>query len=207
MDSFPVIAILRGLLPQEARAIGEVLISHGISILEVPLNSPRPLESIQILAEAFGEDAVIGAGTVLSPEDVENVYQAGGRLVVSPDTHAPVIQATLQRQMLSVPGVLTPTEAFAAIRAGAHALKWFPAGGTQPSMLTAMKAVLPADMPICAVGGVDEHTLATYWEAGANGFGVGGALFRPGDSPATVAQKAQCLKAAWEAIGHDTSTS
>jgi 2-dehydro-3-deoxyphosphogalactonate aldolase len=176
----PVIAILRGVTPSEVVPIGRALIDCGINIIEIPLNSPEPFESIKRLAEDVGDDVIIGAGTVLSAADVASVQSAGGRLVVSPNTDISVIDATVRAGMISVPGYFTVTEAFTAISAGAHAIKLFPAEAASPSVIRAQRAVLPHHIPLLVVGGVGPDDAANWLAAGANGFGLGGALYRPG---------------------------
>lgn len=197
--SRPLIAILRGLTPQDAHAIGHALTQAGITRLEVPLNSPDPLDSIAILAREFGELAQVGAGTVLTPDQVRAVRDAGGRMVLSPNCDADVIRATVAAGMASFPGVMTPTEAFVALAAGATGLKLFPGELIGPKGLRAMRAVLPAGTDCWAVGGVSVDTMAEWRRAGAAGFGIGSSLYTPGDSADTVAAKAAAIVAAWEA--------
>lgn len=197
--SRPLIAILRGLTPQDAHAIGHALTQAGITRLEVPLNSPDPLDSIRILAREFGDVAQVGAGTVLTPDQVRAVRDAGGRMVLSPNCDADVIRATVAAGMASFPGVMTPTEAFAALAAGATGLKLFPGELIGPKGLRAMRAVLPAGTDCWAVGGVSVDTMAEWRRAGAAGFGIGSSLYTPGDSADTVAAKAAAIVAAWEA--------
>jgi 2-dehydro-3-deoxyphosphogalactonate aldolase len=192
----PLIAILRGVKPAEATAIGEALVGAGFVAIEVPLNSPEPLASIRLLADAFGERALIGAGTVRDPADVARVAAAGGRLVVMPHGDVPVIDAAKQRGLLCVPGVATPTEAFAALDAGADALKLFPAEALPPAMVKAWRAVLPEDVWLLPVGGIRPDSMAPYLAAGANGFGLGSALYKPGMTPAQVAANARAFGAA-----------
>ncbi|MBA15475.1 MAG: 2-dehydro-3-deoxy-6-phosphogalactonate aldolase [Sphingomonas sp.] len=187
----PLIAILRGLTPGEAIDIGDALVDAGIAIIEVPLNSPDPLESIALLADRFAGRAVIGAGTVLSVADVHAVAAAGGQLIVSPNTDAAVIRATVEAGLTSAPGYYTASEAFAAIAAGAHALKLFPADGAVPAMLKAQRAVLPPSTPVVAVGGITPDNMAVWRAAGADGFGLGSNLYRPGKSAADVATDAR----------------
>lgn len=182
----PVIAILRGITPDEIIPVGRALIACGINIIEIPLNSPEPFESIRRLSADARDQAIIGAGTVLSVADVDAVKAVGGQLVVSPNTDAAVIAATVAAGMISVPGYFTPTEAFAAVHAGAHAIKLFPAEAASPSVLKAQRAVLPPTLPIFIVGGVQAVDVAKWISAGASGFGLGGALYRPGQSAQDV---------------------
>ena len=178
----PLVAIIRGVTPGEVEAIGAALYEGGIRIIEVPLNSPDPLASIAILARSLGDRALIGAGTVLDPEQVGEVAAAGGRLIVSPNTNPAVIDASARAGLVSMPGYFTPSEAFAALRAGAHGLKLFPAEGASPAVVKAQRAVLPRDVPLLVVGGVKPETMAPWIEAGADGFGLGGGLYQPGQS-------------------------
>lgn len=193
MAACPLVAILRGLTPDEALPVGEVLLGAGFRILEVPLNSPEPLESIRRLSETYGTDALIGAGTVLTPADVDGVAKAGGRLIVMPHGDGEVVRAAKTAGLICVPGFATPTEAFAALAAGADALKLFPAEAHPPGVLKAMKAVLPADVPVLPVGGITPLKMADYWRAGAAGFGLGSALYKPGLSPAQIAEHAHAF--------------
>ncbi|MFQ5972916.1 MAG: 2-dehydro-3-deoxy-6-phosphogalactonate aldolase [Alphaproteobacteria bacterium] len=195
----PLVAILRGVEPEEACAIGEALVSAGFLIIEVPLNSPRPLASIEALARAFGDRTLIGAGTVLRPRDVHDVCSAGGQLIVMPHTDTEVIEATKAAGLDAMPGFATPTEAFAALRAGADALKLFPAEANPPEVLKALRAVIPADVPILPVGGVTRDKLPGYVAAGASGFGLGSALYRPGASAAEVRREAERWVGSWSA--------
>lgn len=190
-DECPLVAIIRGVRPDEAEAIGEAILSAGIRIVEVPLNSPEPLASIERLAKRFGEEALIGAGTVLDPEDVMRVASAGGRIIVSPSTDAAVIRQTSEQGLVSAPGFFTPSEAFVAVKAGAHALKLFPAEAASPAVVRSMKAVLPKDVPLLVVGGVKPERLREWLAAGANGFGLGGGLYQPGQSPDETAANAR----------------
>jgi 2-dehydro-3-deoxyphosphogalactonate aldolase len=187
----PLVAILRGVTPDEALAIGEALVGAGFRAIEVPLNSPEPLASIRALADAFGERALIGAGTVRDPADVARIAAAGGRLVVMPHGDAAVIGAAKGRGLLCVPGVATPTEAFAALDAGADALKLFPAEALPPAVVKAWRAVLPEDVWLLPVGGIRPDSMAPYLAAGANGFGLGSALYKPGMTSAEVAANAR----------------
>ncbi len=191
----PLVAIIRGVTPAEAEAIGEAIYEAGIRIVEVPLNSPQPLESIGILAKSLGDRALVGAGTVLTAEDVGRVHDAGGRIIVSPSTDTEVIEATANAGMVSAPGFYTPSEGFEALKAGAHALKLFPAEAASPAVVKAMRAVLPRDVPLLVVGGVRPDNMRLYLEAGANGFGLGSGLYKPGQSPAEVAEQAKAYVA------------
>lgn len=192
----PLVAILRGVTPDEVVAIGEALVAAGITIIEVPLNSPGPFTSIARLVQALGGRAVVGAGTVLDEGQVRALVDAGGQLLVAPGTDPAVIAAGARAGLAVAPGFFTPSEAFAAIAAGAHALKYFPAEGGSPAMLKAMTAVLSAQVPLLAVGGVTPANLGEWRAAGAAGFGLGGALYRPGDDSAAVAAKAASFVAA-----------
>jgi 2-dehydro-3-deoxyphosphogalactonate aldolase len=191
LSECPLVAIIRGVTPEEAEGIGEALYEAGIRIIEVPLNSPRPLESIGILARVLGNRALIGAGTVLDPADVTRVAEVGGRLVVSPNTNSEVISATVAAGMVSAPGYFTPSEAFEALRACAHALKLFPAEAASPAVVKGQRAVLPKDVPLLVVGGVKPDNMRAYLDAGANGFGLGSGIYKPGQSPAEVAAQAR----------------
>jgi 2-dehydro-3-deoxyphosphogalactonate aldolase len=193
----PLIAILRGLRPDEAVAIGGALVDAGFRAIEVPLNSPEPLESIAALAETFGERALIGAGTVLGPGDVPRIAEAGGRLVVMPHAHPAIIRAAKARGLLCVPGVATPTEAFAALAAGADALKLFPAEALPPPVVKAWRAVLPKGIWLLPVGGITAERMPPYLAAGASGFGLGSPLYQPGLAPAEVAARAKAFAAAY----------
>ena len=190
----PVIAILRGLPPEDALAIGEALVDAGIRAIEVPLNSPRPLESIATLARTFGDRALIGAGTVLDRAMVEPLAAAGAKLLVAPNCDPGTIAAGLSHGMEVLPGVLTPGEAFAALAAGARRLKLFPAGSLPRSHVTALKDVLPRATGIWAVGGVDAQNACTWLEAGAEGIALGSAIYRPRDSAPDVARRATELQ-------------
>ncbi len=187
----PLVAILRGLTPAEAPAVGEVLVEAGFTLIEVPLNSPDPFDSIRLLIERVGDRAMIGAGTVLNVEDVGRVADVGGTLIVSPNTDADVIRATATRGLISLPGYFTVSEGFAALAAGATALKLFPADGTTPAYLKAQRAVLPKATRMLAVGGIVPENLATWRAAGSDGFGLGSNLYRPGKSADAVGQEAR----------------
>jgi len=191
----PLVAIIRGVTPDEVEAIGEALFAGGIRIVEVPLNSPDPLASIRRLAARLKGRALVGAGTVLDEKQVAQVAEAGGRIVVSPSTDAAVIRATVAAGMVSSPGYFTPSEAFEALKAGAHALKLFPAEGASPTVLKAQKAVLPKNVPVLAVGGIQPDTMRPWLDAGAAGFGLGGGVYKPGQSPEETERKARAYVA------------
>lgn len=193
-----IIAILRGITPSEAVAVGDALLSAGITTIEVPLNSPDALESVKLLSETFGVRALIGAGTVLTVDDVANVAKVGGKLIVSPDCNPDVIAVTKDWGLQSWPGVMTPTEAFSAIRAGADGLKLFPGSLVGPEGLKAMRAVLPSHIPVYAVGGAGPDNFAQWVSAGADGFGIGTALYVPGLKTLDVAERAAHIVAAYD---------
>ena len=193
-----IIAILRGIAPGDAKAIGEALIETGITTIEIPLNSPRPLESIALLAKAFGSVATIGAGTVLRVQDVREIASAGGRIIVSPSFDAEVVQETKSLNMASWPGVLSPTECFAALKAGADGLKIFPCSVLGPSGVKAIRAVLPPETSVYAVGGAGPANFSDWIAAGVNGFGIGTALYQPGHSVAQVRQAAVDIVRAYD---------
>lgn len=193
-----LIAILRGVRPEEAPGITETLIAAGIGRIEVPLNSPEPLKSIAAMAERFGGDALIGAGTVLTADEVEAVAEAGGKLIVSPNCDAEVIRRSKALGLASFPGVFTASECFAALAAGADGLKIFPAFTMGPEGLAALRAVLPADRDVYAVGGVGPDNFSQWRAAGANGFGIGTAIYKPGMSADEVGTQARALVAAYD---------
>ena len=195
----PIVAILRGIRPDEVLGVAGALYDAGIRAIEVPLNSPDPLESIARLAARFGDRCLCGAGTVLIPEQAEAVALAGGKLIVSPDCNEPVIRRAAELGMVCAPGFATPTEAFAAIRAGAKVLKLFPAAAYGTAYLTALKEVLPPDISVLAVGGVGTNEMKEWLAAGAKGFGIGGALYKPGRPPAEIAERAAALISAYRA--------
>ncbi|HEX7892388.1 MAG TPA: 2-dehydro-3-deoxy-6-phosphogalactonate aldolase [Ramlibacter sp.] len=194
--SLPLVAILRGIAPQEADTVGDVLVKAGWSLIEVPLNSPDPLRSIENLARRH-PDAIVGAGTVRTADEVRRVHDAGGRLVVSPHFDARVVEAGARLGMLTLPGVVTPSEAFAAIDAGASGLKLFPAEMIPPAAVKALRAVLAPEVLLFPVGGVAPATMAGYRSAGANGFGIGSALYKPGMDSHDVATAARDFADAW----------
>jgi 2-dehydro-3-deoxyphosphogalactonate aldolase len=196
----PLVAILRGITPDHAVSIAEALLTAGFTLIEVPLNSPQPFVSIERMARHCGGDVLVGAGTVLDPADVARVAAAGGRLVVSPNTDPAVIGAAKTRGMVSLPGAATPTEAFAALAAGADAIKLFPAEALPPAVLKAWMAVLPAGTVAMPVGGITPATMAPYWQVGARGFGLGSALYKPGLSAAEVGANAGAFVAAIETL-------
>ena len=192
----PLVAIIRGVTPPDAHDTAAALFEAGIRIIEVPLNSPDPIESIRIIADAFGGRALVGAGTVLDPAGVTQVKEAGGRLIVSPNTNTDVIKAAVAAGLVSSPGYFTPSEAFAAIEAGAHAIKLFPAEAATPAVVKAHKAVLPRDIPLIVVGGVSPQSIPEWLAAGADGFGLGGGLYKPGQDAQTTLTKARDYVAA-----------
>ena len=187
----PLIAILRGIVASEAVAVAGALLDAGIACIEVTMNSPAPLDSIAAIHGAFGDRLILGAGTVLTPADVRDAAAAGAKLIISPNTDPSVIAETKAAGLLSLPGVFTPTDAFAALAAGADALKLFPAEAASPAVLKALLAVLPPGTPVLPVGGIQPDTLASWRAAGAAGFGVGSALYQPGRSPEDVSQRAR----------------
>ena len=195
LDECPLVAIIRGVLPEEAEAIGEAIYEGGIRIIEVPMNSPEPLKSIELLATSFGERALVGAGTVIDPVDVARVRDAGGRLIVAPNTDVGVISAAASADMVSNPGYFTPSEAFAALEAGATALKLFPAEGATPSVLKAQLAVLPKDVTVLIVGGIKPDNMRPWLDAGAKGFGLGSGLYKPGQSSGDTLERARAYVA------------
>jgi 2-dehydro-3-deoxyphosphogalactonate aldolase len=201
LADLPLIAILRGIRPNEATGVGQALVDAGFRVIEVPLNSPEPLQSIANLADAFGTQALIGAGTVLSPEAVDEVAAANGRLIVMPHSDGEVIRRAKAGSLYCLPGVATPTEAFAALAAGADGLKMFPGEMLPPAAVKAWRAVLPPRLALFPVGGITLDAMAAYYRAGATGFGLGSALYKPGMTAAEVSQRARAFVAAWRQIG------
>ena len=189
----PLVAILRGIQPEEAVSIAQALVDAGFTIIEVPLNSPEPLRSIEAIEQAVGDRAMVGAGTVLRPQQAEAVLSTGARLVIAPNLNLAVADVVRQHDGYWCPGVFTATEAFSALDAGAAALKLFPAELMPPVGVKALRAVLPAEALVLPVGGITPASLAAYWQAGANGFGLGSALYRPGDSAQKVTQSAKAF--------------
>ena len=197
MDSMPLVAILRGLNPEEALGVGLAIVNAGFHILEVPLNSPDPLRSIQILAKAF-PNALVGAGTVTTAQQVRDIKAAGGQLIISPHLDDNVVCEAVNLGLISMPGVATPSEAFRAIGLGAHGLKLFPAEMINPSVVKSMRAVLPSHIRLIPVGGIGTHNMADYRKSGASGFGIGSALFAPGKSAQAVGHSAAAFVQAWK---------
>lgn len=200
LAALPLVAILRGIRPEEALKVGEALAEAGFRIIEVPLNSPGPLESIRLLAQRFGDGLLVGAGTVTSPAAAGQVVEAGGRIVVMPHGDVEVIREAKRLGAFCVPGVATPTEAFAALAAGADALKLFPAELLGPPVVKALGAVLPRGTRLLPVGGIEPASMAAYRAAGAAGFGLGSALYRPGMTAGEVAERARRFAGAWRAL-------
>ena len=199
LQQLPLVAILRGLTPLEAPAIGQALTSAGFVLLEVPLNSPQPLDSIAALCAQHPE-LPIGAGTVMGAADVRNVHAAGGRLIISPHFDAEVVHEALRLGLACMPGVATPSEAFAALKAGAHALKLFPAEMIAPNVVKALRAVMPSHVPLLPVGGIDPDNMGAYKKAGASGFGIGSSLYKPGQSAAQTMAAAQHFIQNWKSL-------
>ena len=199
MDALPLVAILRGLKPKEALEVGQAIVNAGFQILEVPLNSPDPLRSIQILAEAF-PNALVGAGTVTTAQQVRDIKAAGGQIIISPHLDDNVVCEAVNMGLISMPGVATPTEAFRAIALGAHGLKLFPAEMISPSIVKAMRAVLPSHVRLIPVGGIGAHNMADYRQCGASGFGIGSALYAPGKTVQAIGESAAAFVRAWHAV-------
>ena len=199
MDALPLVAILRGLKPEEALEVGQVIVNAGFHILEVPVNSPDPLRSIQILAEAF-PNALVGAGTVTTAQQVRDIKAAGGQLIISPHLDDNVVCEAVNLGLISMPGVATPTEAFRAIALGAHGLKLFPAEMISPSVVKSMRAVLPGHVRLIPVGGIGAHNMADYRQCGASGFGIGSALYAPGKTVQAIGESAAAFVRAWHDV-------
>lgn len=201
MAELPLIAILRGITPDEAEPIGAALVEAGFRLIEVPLNSPEPFRSIEVLAKHFSGAALIGAGTVMSPEAARKTVEAGGKLIVMPHSDAAVIRAAKTAGAWCLPGVATPTEGFAALAVGADGLKLFPGEALPPAVVKAWKAVFPPDVPLLPVGGITPERMADYVAAGAAGFGIGSALYKPGVAAGEIVLRAASFTQAWRAIG------
>jgi 2-dehydro-3-deoxyphosphogalactonate aldolase len=199
LEACPIAAILRGVKPDEIGSVGDALVEAGVTIIEVPLNSPEPFESIRRLAARHGERALVGAGTVLETADVKRVADAGGRLIVAPNFDADVVRTAKAAGLAALPGVMTPSEGFAALKAGADGLKLFPAEIIPPAVFRAWRAVFPADTLMLAVGGVGVDNIATYRDVGASGYGIGSALYKPGRPASEIGRLARALVAAAKA--------
>jgi len=197
LTQLPLVAILRGLRPEAAEAVGFALVEAGFRIIEVPLNSPEPFRSIETLAKTMPSDILVGAGTVLDVEQVDGIKDVGGKLVVMPHADLDVIRRAKEHRMVCTPGVATPTEAFAALKAGADGIKIFPAEGIPPNVVKAWRAVLPKEAIVLPVGGIKPDNMKPYVDAGANGFGLGSALFTPTMSVEEVARNARAFASAW----------
>lgn len=200
LAELPLIAILRGLKPENAEAVGHALVEAGFRIIEVPLNSPEPFRSIEILARTMPRNVLVGAGTVLNPEQVNGIRDVGGKLIVMPHADLDVIRRAKEQDLICTPGVATPTEAFAALKAGADAIKIFPAEAVPPAVVKAWRAVLPKDALVVPVGGINPDTMKPYVDAGANGFGLGSALFTPAMPVEEIGRKARDFATAWQAL-------
>mgnify|MGYP000191198792 CR=1 FL=1 len=196
-----MIAILRGLTPQNAVGVADVLVEAGFRIIEVPLNSPEPLKSIEAIANKHGDVAVVGAGTVLSKSDTDDVVSAGGQIIVAPNMNPAVAAACAAHKVHWCPGVITPTEAFEALALGASVLKFFPAELVPPKAISAMRAVLPKEANVAAVGGITPDTMGAYYRAGSNGFGLGSALFKPSYSLSEIKTRAEAFVTAYQQLG------
>jgi 2-dehydro-3-deoxyphosphogalactonate aldolase len=205
LDRLPLIAILRGVTPEEVLPIGRVLVAAGFAIIEVPLNSPRPLESIALLRQTLGESVLVGAGTVTTVEAVGAVAAAGGRIIVMPHSDPAVVRAAKAAGLVCTPGIATPTEGFTALANGADALKLFPAELLTPAVLKAMRSVFPRETMFLPVGGIGPGSMADYVAAGAAGFGLGSALYKPGATAPEVATNARAFVRAWDALNGKTA--
>ena len=197
LSELPLIAILRGITPEECELVVDALFAAGFRIVEVPLNSPQPLQSIERIAKTFGNQMLIGAGTVLTPDEVTHVNDSGGELIVAPNTNVDVIGTAINLGLTCIPGAATPSEAFTAMAAGAHAIKVFPAEMIGPKILASWRSVIPDKLPLLPVGGIDSHNMADYWRAGAAGFGLGSALYKPAKSSRDIS--ASATKLVWSA--------
>ncbi len=200
LTELPLIAILRGLKPENAEAVGHALVEAGFRIIEVPLNSPEPFRSIERLAKTMPENVLVGAGTVLDPDQVNGIRDVGGRLIVMPHADLEVIRRAKEQDLICTPGVATPTEAFAALKAGADAIKIFPAEAIPPAVLKAWRAVLPKEAILVPVGGIKPDNMKPYVDAGANGFGLGSALFTPAMPVAEIGERARDFASAWRGL-------
>ncbi|KFG68494.1 2-dehydro-3-deoxy-6-phosphogalactonate aldolase [Microvirga sp. BSC39] len=200
LAELPLIAILRGLKPENAEAVGHALVEAGFRIIEVPLNSPEPFRSIEILAKTLPRNVLVGAGTVLDPEQVNGIRDVGGRLIVMPHADLDVIRRAKEQDLICTPGVATPTEAFAALKAGADGIKIFPAEAIPAAVVKAWRAVLPKDAIVVPVGGIKPDNMKPYVDAGANGFGLGSALFTPAMPVEEIGRNARDFAAAWQAL-------
>ncbi|WP_257557803.1 2-dehydro-3-deoxy-6-phosphogalactonate aldolase [Sphingobium sp. CFD-2] len=199
-SQLPLVAILRGIRPDEVEAAADALVEAGFRLIEVPLNSPDPLLSIERLARRVGDAAIVGAGTVLTVDQVAQVQDAGGAMVVSPNTDIAVIAETAKRGMVSLPGYFTPSEAFAALAAGASGLKLFPAEAATPAVVKAQRAVLPKEVPLLVVGGITPTNMEPWRQAGADGFGLGSALYRIGATTEEIAASARAFAQGWAGL-------
>ena len=200
MKQLPLIAILRGITPAEIVPVGKALYEAGFRLIEIPLNSPEPLESIRLLSAELGSDCLIGAGTVLTERQVADVAFAGGKLIVSPNANLAVIRATKAAGLISAPGVATPSEGFAALEAGADSLKLFPAEQLGPAVVKAWRAVFPKETALLPVGGITPDNMDVYVKAGANGFGLGSAIYKPGMTSEDVSRSAHAFANGWKAL-------
>jgi 2-dehydro-3-deoxyphosphogalactonate aldolase len=200
LDRLPLVAILRGITPDEVVAVAKALVDAEFTIVEVPLNSPRPIDSIRLLHDAFSDEVLIGAGTVMTATQVRDVAEAGGRLIVMPHSDAEVIRAAKAAGLVCMPGIATPTEGFAALAHGADALKLFPAELLSPTVLRAFRSVFPPTTRFFPVGGITPEAMSEYVAAGAAGFGLGSSLYRPGDRAEQVSAKARAFVSAWERL-------
>ncbi|MFC3215796.1 MULTISPECIES: 2-dehydro-3-deoxy-6-phosphogalactonate aldolase [Novosphingobium] len=197
LAQLPLVAILRGIRPDEIEAAADALVEAGFRLIEVPLNSPEPLHSIERLARRVGDHALVGAGTVLTVDDLRRVHDAGGRMIVSPNTDGTVIRESVSRGLVSLPGFFTPSEGFAALAAGANGLKLFPAEAATPAVVKAQRAVLPKDVPLLVVGGITPANMQPWLDAGADGFGLGSALYKAGATADEIGRNARAFAESW----------